>query len=354
MHLPGAPVTTLFGIRDTPTAGRAVFATRDIPADTVIWRSSDLTLSVLLREYRREVCGQCFSYEHGRGLSLRDKDVGFAFCSESCRNEWKANNGDIGVETWTAVEKLVKGRSKEDSEMVEINQPRPKPEEITEAWENVATQAALIRVARQGVENKNLNGEPDPAVMVTKQHKKAIQKALLQPISPDIMSFCVSGILWNYQKPEAWDNVLALAADKTPYHNADDLLAFTRTYLHLLCIVPLPLLDIVTPETLYLLSSRDSHNAFGIRSLEDDGSEFFGYGCWPAASYFNHSCRPNIEKKRIGRDWEFRLGVDVEKGQELCITYLSSEERRLARGKRMQILRKSWGFDCMCEGCEEK
>ena len=71
----GAPVTTLFEIRDTPTAGRAVFALQDILADTVIWRSSDLTLSVLLREYRREVCGQCFDYGYGRDLSIRDKEV---------------------------------------------------------------------------------------------------------------------------------------------------------------------------------------------------------------------------------------------------------------------------------------
>ncbi|KAF2124393.1 hypothetical protein P153DRAFT_370839, partial [Dothidotthia symphoricarpi CBS 119687] len=277
----GAPISSLFEIRHTPTAGRAVFASQDIPKDTLIWRADDLTLSVLLREYRREVCGQCFSYENGRDLSIRDQTVGFAFCSKDCQETWREESGEVGVQAWTAVEKLVKGRSKEDSEMVDIDLPRPQPHDIAQAWDSVAAQAALIRTARQ-------TSPSQP----TKQHKKAVQKALLLPISPDVLSFCVSGILSLHAHSPHHPHLLALASDQTPYHNTPDLTAFTRTYLHLLATLPLPLLPLVTPESLITLSSRDSHNSFGIRSLDDDGSEFFGYGCWPAASYFNHSCAP--------------------------------------------------------------
>ncbi|CAO2649963.1 Nn.00g012550.m01.CDS01 [Neocucurbitaria sp. VM-36] len=348
----GAPTSSLFEIRHTPSAGRAVFAAQNIFEDALVWRSSDLTLSVLLREYRREVCGQCFSYENGRDLDTRDKAVGFAFCSKECQDRWREENGQIGIEAWTAVETLVKKRSKEDSEMVDVDQARPKKKEITQAWESVAAQAALIRVARQG-ERQTFEGD-EGAVPVTKQHKKALQKALLQKITPDVMSFCVSSIIWRYYHPDEWERVLALAPDSTPYHSSDDLCAFTRTYLHLLAILPLPLLPLVTADSLFLLSSRDSHNSFGIRSLEDEGSEFFGYGCWPAASYFNHSCSPNIEKKRAGRAWEFRAGRDIEKGEELCITYLSGEERKLSRGKRMLTLKQNWGFECGCERCEPR
>lgn len=355
----GLPSAPFFEIRQTPTAGRAVFATDFIPADTLVWRSDDLTLSVLLREYRREVCGQCFGYEYGRDLSVRDNAVGFAFCNKECRKQWQEGVGEIGAQAWTAVEKLVRGRSKEDDELVETGMPRPQKKEIGEAWKDVATQAKFIRIARGAPDLvPNFNGTVDVEtngsgpVQATKQHKKTLQKAIMQRISPDIMSFCVSGILWRHQRPSEWDRVLALAADETPYHSTENLQAFVRTYLHLLAILPLPLLPHVTPETLFLLSSRDSHNSFGIRSLEDDGSEFFGYGCWPAASYFNHSCGPNVEKVRAGRVWEFRAGRDIEEGEELCITYLSGEERRLSRGKRMETLRKNWGFDCACERCE--
>ncbi|KAF1937452.1 SET domain-containing protein [Clathrospora elynae] len=346
----GAPKCSLFEVRDTATAGRAVFASQDILEGTLVWHSEDLALSVLLREYRREVCGQCFRYNYGRDMDVRDRSAGFAFCSTGCQDNWRKETGEVGVQAWTAVERLVKGRSKEDSQMVDADLPRPKTQDISLAWENVAAQAALIRITREG-EQAGRAGDED-VIQATKQHKKALQKALQQHISPDIMSFCVSSIIWRHHHSEDWANVLALAVDKTPYHSADDLRAFTRTYLHLLAILPLPLLPLVTAETIFLLSSRDSHNSFGIRSLEDEGSEFFGYGCWPAASYFNHSCGPNIEKTRKGRVWQFRAVKNIEKGEELCITYLSGEERRLSRGQRMLRLKKNWGFDCRCERCE--
>ncbi|KAL5118597.1 SET (Su(var)3-9, Enhancer-of-zeste, Trithorax) domain [Pleosporales sp. CAS-2024a] len=336
---PGAPLSPLFHIRQTPTAGRAVFATRNLPEDTLIWRSTDLTLEVLLREYRREVCGQCFGYEYGRDLHMQDRTVGFAFCSAACQDQWRREQGEVGVAAWTAVEALVKGRSKEDSDMVDSHLPRPNAKAIQAAWAAADVQAALIRTARGG----------DGA---TKKHRKALSRALLAPINPDILSFCLSGLLWHHRSPSQWPALVALADNQTPYHSDDDLAAFTRAYLHLLAVVPCDLLPVTTADKLFMLSSRDSFNSFGIRSLEDDGSEFFGYGCWPAASYFNHSCAPNVEKKRQGRVWEFRLGREVTKGEELCITYLSGEERKLSRGKRMMTLKRNWGFECGCERCE--
>jgi hypothetical protein len=335
-----------------------VFALQDIAAGHLIWRSDDLAMHVVRREYRREVCAQCFSYDHGRDLKVRDNSVGFAFCTAECQDKWRQEIGETGVQAWTAVAKLVKGRGKEDDEMVDMDLPRPTQEEIIAAWDSIEVQAALIRVARMaespqptGVANESNMTERNDRVQITKQHRKAIQKALQQRISPDEMSFCVSGLIWHHNRPHEWVKVLALADDKTPYTSADDLDAFTRTYLQLLALLPLPLLPLLTPETLMLFSSRDSHNAFGIRSLEDEGSEFFGYGCWPAASYFNHSCGPNLRKTREGRVWLFRADKPIVKGEELNITYLSGEERVLSKEKRMEILKRSWAFDCGCQRC---
>jgi hypothetical protein len=345
----GAPISPLFEIRHTPTAGRAVFASQDILEDTLVFRSGDLTLCVLLREYQREVCGQCFGYDYGRDLEIRDKTVGFAYCSQACQDKWREENSEVGIEAWAAVENFVKGRGKEDNDMVDADLPRPKLKEIKKAWESVAAQAALIRVAREAESTKDGEGG---AVQITKQHRKALLKARQAVISPDIMSFCLSGLLWHHTRPMEWEKFLALAEDRTPYESIDVLFAHTKTYLALLAVLPVALLPNVTAEMLYLISSRDSHNSFGIRSLEDDGSEFFGFGCWPAASYFNHSCNPNLEKKRVGRTWEFRANRDIAKGDQICITYLSGEERKLSRNKRMVTLKKNWGFECACERCE--
>lgn len=233
MDLPtGAPRSPLFEVRDTPHCGRAVFASQDIPIDTLIWSSDDLSVDVLLREYRREVCGECFGYEYGRDLSIRDKTVGFAFCNEGCRTKWKERNGEIGVQAWSAVEKLVKGRSNEDSEMVDAKPQRPRPKEIDQAWEAITTQAELIRIARSGDRDTQAgNGaiQIEGGVKPTKQHRKALQKALMQPISPDTMTFVMSGILFKHNNPDKWDNIVALASDDTPHHNSDYLQAAVRT-----------------------------------------------------------------------------------------------------------------------------
>ncbi|TDZ30665.1 putative protein lysine methyltransferase SET6 [Colletotrichum spinosum] len=348
----GAPASALFEIRDTPTAGRAVFASQNIPASTLLWRADDLTLSTLLREYRREVCGWCFAYDYGRDLTPRDAGVGFAFCSAACRDTWRRETGPLGVQVWTAVEALVKKRSKEDDGLVDVDTVKPSETEIAQGWGDVAAQADLIRAARMAElpppETQLPEGGKGGA---TKQQRKAVQKALQQPISPDVLSYCAGGVVSRYINPGKWDNLLSLAVDTTPYRSADDLRAFTRSYLHLLAVLPLPLLPLVTPETLLLMSSRDNHNAFGIRSLEDEGSEFFGYGCWPGASYFNHSCDPDVFKRREGRVWEFRAGRDVASGEELNITYLGGEEKEWDRKKRRATLKRNWGFECACKRC---
>ncbi|TQN63901.1 putative protein lysine methyltransferase SET6, partial [Colletotrichum shisoi] len=349
----GAATSVYFEIRKTPTAGRAVFATRDIDANTLLWRSDDLTISSLLREYRREVCGQCFGYNYGRDLSIQDQTVGFAFCSGDCQRVWQQEAGEVGIQAWAEVKKLVSKKSKRDDELVDIDLARPNENEIAQAWEGTKAQAALIRTlrtaelmddARNGDEPQTLTVKGNTGGLITKQHRRAVQKALQQPVQADIMGYCVGGIIAQYENPQKWEHLLSLAVDSTPHSSAGDLEAFARTYLQLLAILPLPLLPFTTPESLFLLSSRDSHNAFGIRSLEVEGSELFGFGCWPAASYFNHSCGPNVEKKRVGRAWEFRAADDVEKGEELCITYLGGEERKLSREARTSTLRRNWGF----------
>lgn len=284
---------------------------------------------------------------------MRDASAGFAFCNAGCREAWSAWNGEAGVDAWRAVEGLVKKRSKEDEEMVEVGLVRPGKGEIREAWEGMEAQAGLIRRVREAEQQDGKDEEGEERVRVTKQHRKAASKALQAKVSPDVMAFLVSGLVWAYNNPAQWPALVALADDDTPYHSADDLASFTRTYLHLLCILPPALLPLCTPETLLTLSTRDSHNSFGIRSLEDEGSEFFGYGCWPGASYFNHSCGPNVEKNREGREWVFRAGSDIVEGEELNITYLSGEERKMSREQRMQLLKKNWGFDCGCKRCRE-
>lgn len=339
-HPAGAPISPLFCIKQTPHSGRAVFATQSIPEGTPLSLSDDLAIHVLFREYRREVCGRCFAYDRGVEWRVRDAKRGFVFCSEECKLEWREEAGEVGCEAWATVEKLIKNRSKEDIDLVDVDAPQPRKAEWKAAWADAEKQAALVRMAR-------LEGS------ITKQHRKAVQQAIARPVSCDILPLLLAAVLLRYQRPEAWEAVLGLAADSFPYKSTEELTSHTNSYLHLLAVLPVELLEFVTPMTLVTVLSRDSHNSFGIRSLDDGGSEYFGYGVWPAASYYNHSCDPNVAKQRIGRVWKFTTARDIREGEELCITYLNNEERELSVGKRILRLKKFWGFDCACTKCNE-
>ncbi|RMZ79938.1 hypothetical protein DV738_g2983, partial [Chaetothyriales sp. CBS 135597] len=107
------------------------------------------------------------------------------------------------------------------------------------------------------------------------------------------------------------------------------------------------------------LVSRASHNAFSIRPTNDgdQSGEFLGYGVWPEASFFNHSCRPTLRKARQGRCWSFWVDEEqgaVEAGQELTITYLGGDEKELTAEERRKRLQDEWSFRCCCPRCVEE
>ncbi|KAF9635575.1 hypothetical protein BFW01_g6470 [Lasiodiplodia theobromae] len=334
----GAPVSPVFAVQETPSAGRAVFATSDIAKGTPLWVADTPSANVILREYRRELCAQCFTYNRGREWKIRDNSVGFAFCSISCQQEWTDTLGQEGVQAWKEVEKLNKGCSRE-REMVDAISSIPTEDDIKLAWNVASAMTPLILAARSSIPRPN------------KPARRALAFALQAPVVPDVLSMLLSGILARSRDPDAWASILALWPNHQPYKSADDLKEHVSSFLQLVAVLPPTLLPFATAETCHMLATRDSMNSFGIRSLDDDGAEFFGYGVWTSASYFNHSCSPNVEKKRVGLAWHFTAGRDICKGEELCITYLSGEERALNTDARRRLLMNSWGFKCVCDKC---
>jgi hypothetical protein len=119
-----------------------------------------------------------------------------------------------------------------------------------------------------------------------------------------------------------------------PYSSMKDLKKHLSAYLQLLAVLPEELLACVTPENALRIAGVVYDNTFGIRSVdvaiadqgapksvqEDPGSELLGWGLYPEASLFNHSCDPTITKARHGRQWRFWTSRDLAEGQEVCIT----------------------------------
>ncbi|TFK50366.1 SET domain-containing protein [Heliocybe sulcata] len=108
---------------------------------------------------------------------------------------------------------------------------------------------------------------------------------------------------------------------------------------------------ILDPSYTCAIFNRDAGNSFGIWQLPYmDESEMFGWGVWVDASYFNHSCSPNLVKKRSGRVFSFLTTRPIEAGEELCISYGNVNDDVITRRKRLW---DGWWFWCGCTRCAE-
>jgi hypothetical protein len=373
-----------YSIKQTRDAGRCLVATRAIPKNTTILKCSPPLFSIILREYRREVCAHCFKYDRGRNLPTRMPSTGKSFCSEECKSSWEeqsnANLADgLGVKSWEMVEEYVKKRAAtngaQDVVMHNLGTSRPSVFEVENAWAGVEDLATTVREARQS----HADGD-----VLTKKHRRALQEALeskARICDPDVLSLLLTGVLLKARSSDIpqpphqhvisngvstspWDNFLTLASTPRPYPTAHNLSSHISAYLILLALLPLPLLPLT--ETLRAIPAHESHNSFGIRSLDDAGDEFLGYGVWGAASLFNHSCAPNVGKARgcrttatngvqdegsDGRTWTFWTTRDVAEGEELCISYLGGDEDVFDVCQRWDRLWDAWAFECNCVKC---
>lgn len=97
---------------------------------------------------------------------------------------------------------------------------------------------------------------------------------------------------------------------------------------------------------------REIANSFGIWDTSDamTSSELLGYAIYPHASYFNHSCRPNLKRFSRGRFLEFISQADIEIGTELNIAYGYIDESVDHRRNR---LHEKFFFWCQCQLCRE-
>lgn len=104
---------------------------------------------------------------------------------------------------------------------------------------------------------------------------------------------------------------------------------------------------------------RERANSFGLWEMSSTGEngvndgvsddlELLGWGIYPSAVYFNHSCDANVVKIRDGRRMKFIARRMIEKGEEACISYGNVGEELDARRSR---LLEHYHFLCQCTRC---
>ncbi|KPI43492.1 putative protein lysine methyltransferase SET6 [Cyphellophora attinorum] len=209
-------------------------------------------------------------------------------------------------------------------------------------WEQAARVSDELRLARE-------------APKLSKSQRQLLrQHSEVKSIEPDIIAYLLSTGLVRHSTT-ATSALMELAPNDKVYESAS-LDEHVRAFHLLTAILPMEMLSSISASLCTEYVSRASHNAFSIRPTADGdhSGEFLGYGVWPEASFFNHSCNPNVRKVRNGRQWSFTVARDVEQGEELCITYLGGEEKELDVVERRKRLQTEWGFMCGCERCQKE
>ena len=339
----------LCSIQDVSGRGRGVIATQGISVDTVLLRTGPPAAYVIFSQYRKEICAHCFRYDRGRRLPVRSPANGKHFCSRDCEDYWIRAQNAHGLEAWTRVYSFVQttSRSVQNNRCQKNADGKPGMDKVAAAWEQAEH---LIKIQHKGKEQalarrktgsrvENCSGRPLPASCNGK-------------VNPDQLGFLLSGIQLYHDHPERWaEDILTLAHDEEPYCSSEDLEAHVHSLLQLTAILPETLVTSCKPEVCRDLVNVTGHNSFDINAGGEDGEEYVGCGLYPAASYFNHSCSPNIAKRRDGHGWTFRAARNIAIGEECCITYLGGEERCLSMGDRRDRLK---AFVCMCPACEKE
>lgn len=114
-------------------------------------------------------------------------------------------------------------------------------------------------------------------------------------------------------------------------------------------------LSLLDPEA--LLSPEDTLeyyckircNMFGVGGTEND--RLVGYGVYVEASFFNHSCIPNVSLSRDNCSLvhQFYALKDLEAGTELNISYIDDLTKD-TEGRRQHLL-ENYFFKCICARC---
>lgn len=371
-------------IRKTESAGRSVFATRDIPADTTLLTVPKPFVTTVFDDYRKELCGSCFCYDGSRlkvKLPTQDGKRKLRwFCSDKCKDLWVQEAGIEGIQATEIVEDLIQRSARAKStkatrEMEGGRKSGASQTQILRAWEEAEKQGRHIRDLR--VMAAAASSEKSRA-KILRQAAEGVPVLSQAQDDSDIMRFLADAVVRRYQSDcimkdgstpaseDPWLAAMALVPSLQPYTHGTlstpgkaALASHIRIFLHFCLTFPLKLLPFVTPGTIVGAISRDAGNSFGFWSSDfepdpeaaKDGY-LLGYSLVAHASFFNHSCAPTVKKDRIGRAWEFYAMRDIKEGEELCISYLGGDEQ-LPLDERQAKLKYGWYFSCRCCKCLE-
>lgn len=349
-----------YEIRATRYGGRGAFALCPIPKDTLVLACAAPYASVVLRKFKREVCGWCFAYSFESGKSkwsIRlddprkkgsgengDGGGGTWFCTDECRESWVQSyhfgqDNDLGwwMTVNAALEKIVTQAKKRQGScdrnpssnsgaspmlafLDNLKEGDVTREAISHGWkvaEEVFSQETKFGTSSWGVEAMSEFELDTVRFVLNGLITRAIQEVL-----PSTSSAATAGV---------WDDLLALQDNEyalvlsKPHILASQIriYGFVKRFVQLarsewktkaagVCYESTFRLLwrlVSTSETVRAILARDHGNVFGIwdTAPDDEESEMLGWGLYVSGSYFNHGTFISYNTTEMPADLTCRL-----------------------------------------------
>lgn len=347
----GIEISDLFNVCQTQY-GRACFAKSSIDKGTKVLCTNTGIGSTILHEFRKEVCANCFRYEYGKYAKVKlPKPEGWGkskflgaglwFCSEDCLEEWKEQDPE-GLLTMTYEALLVH---------YQMRIKHVSDEEDEKANKVVITKDVIDT-------NWKAIDEWDIKIQNMKKQKRQNHLPALNEeeySSSKFVALALFNILNHHPSYQIFEELQTNEIEKISKYPVL-LKSQSSVFKFLRITLPEPLQQLLTTQLIRQIFGREYGNSFAIRQITTDDStenkEFLGYLMSPEASFFNHSCRPNLRKERFRNHMIFKATKDIAPGEQLCIDYYQLLDEPYET--RQRDLAANWFFYCKCDRCIEE
>ncbi|THH11309.1 hypothetical protein EW145_g731 [Phellinidium pouzarii] len=168
----------LLELRAVPDAGYGVYATEDIPAQTIVLTDPDPIIYAINGSEGFKTCSWCFRTTTKDSCdSFLERD-GMSFCKDECMTSWKEKYEEEGLAAHAAVYEFI--RSEEVCQLMDHDYKFEtkcmlSEMEVEEIWSKAEEQAASIRSFR-------LSSEPNSDSTTLENGRQAREEAMRTPI----------------------------------------------------------------------------------------------------------------------------------------------------------------------------
>ncbi|KAI8339481.1 hypothetical protein BC941DRAFT_420607 [Chlamydoabsidia padenii] len=377
-------LTPLLQVQDLPMKGRGYVATQDLAAGTLIHISKPLA-TVISEEWRPETCLGCFDFSYPKRMKIKalmdqeelqhlvqwwgqqqsvkpkkKKQVSMtrnllgpmAFCTNQCKQTYLDKMEHEEWYIWlTCMYRL-------------------------EHYQTTATTAATTSI--MGDPEAILDNDQELRMYLDKLWDQASTTYIADELDDSDKTMCqfiVSCLvkhklaesdfdeLWNMQDNE-------LAHFRHFYYKQQSTIPepiqhAMRLYQHIISAMTndssIPVVlgpHDLTHGLFRAIYYREMANSFGLWEQQKNGTanvtddlELLGFGIYPSAVYFNHSCCANATKIRRGRQMHFYTNQAITRGEEVCISYGDVDA---PLDERRQRLLDHYYFVCACTRCRSE